>query len=661
MLLVALVVVYFLAGKLGLHFAFVHASASAVWPPTGIALAAMLLFGRRVWPAILLGGFLVNVSIAGAIASSIGVAIGNTLEALVGAFLVERYAAGAHAFDRAATFLRFLVLAGMLSTAVSATIGAASLVAAGEAESAALGAIWLTWWLGDAAGALLVAPLLLLWSTTRFPGPLRERPMEAVVLLVVVAATGAAVFGYPGLNQYPLPFLCIPPLIWAAFRFGQREVATAAAVLSTIATAATVSGAGPFAMGSDNQSLLLLQAFLATTVALTLPVAALVWERKAIADERSQLLERESAARADAEAANRAKDAFMAMLSHELRNPLAAISSSAQILQARGGDHAFSGRAVDIISRQTAHLGRLIEDLLDVARVTHGKIVLARERLDLADVVRSSVATLRCAGRLDQHLIVAGGGSAWIDADPARISQIVDNLLVNAIKYTPAGGRIEVRTTVEGDDAVLSVRDTGIGISPELLPHIFELFTQGPRGLDRAQGGLGVGLTLAQRLVLAHGGRIDAASDGPAKGSTFTVRLPRADPRGTGACSRREAVTDGFRTRRILIIEDDEDCRDALRMQLRNAGHNVFAAATGTEGIATAARVKPEVVLLDIGLPEADGYEVAQRLRAADDCPLLIAITGYGLPKDRERAIKAGIDVHLVKPVDTAELGRLLL
>lgn len=659
MLLAALVVLYFAAGKLGLHFAFVHASASPVWPPTGIALAALLLFGVRVWPAVFIGAFLVNVSIAGALASSIGVATGNTLEAVVGAWLVNRYAGGARSFDRARNFLRFAVLVGAVATPISATVGTVSLVASGEAPLRAFGTIWLTWWLGDAAGALIVAPFLLLWSTVRELQPLRERMGELLLLALAVGGTAALVFGIPGLSRYPLPFLCIPPLIWAGFRFGSREVATSVAVLSAIATWATVNGYGPFAVGSENESLLLLQAFMITIAALTFPVAALVWERKAVEQERAMLLAREQSARADAEAANHARDEFMAMLGHELRNPLGAISNAAQVLLAPNADRVFSERAVDIIHRQAKHLTRLIEDLLDVARITRGKIVLHRERVNLADTAERCVALLRSVERLEQHDVVVDAAAVWVDADPARLTQIVDNLLSNALKYTPAGGRIRIQTAAEGRDAVLRVHDSGIGIPHDLLPRIFEVFTQGPRSLDRAQGGLGVGLALAYRLVQAHGGSIDVISEGPSRGSLFTVRLPRVDARAVTAAKAGDAPQRAT-PRRILIIEDDPDGRAALRMQLQTAGHDVYEAATGREGIEAAARVQPDVVLLDIGLPGLDGYQVAERLRSPDGHPRLIAITGYGQPGDRERARSAGIDRHLVKPVDASELNRLL-
>ena len=659
-LLVALVVVYFLAGKLGLQLAFVHAAASPVWPPSGLALAAVLLFGQRTWPAILVGAFLVNFSTMGSTAASAGIAVGNTLEAVIGGFLVERYAAGSRPFSRPRDVVRFIALTGLVSTPLAATLGVTSLALAGEADWTAFSAIWLTWWLGDAAGVLILAPLLLLWGLAPGASRLRERPAEAVLLLLVVAGTAALVFASPEMSRYPLAFLCIPPLIWAAFRFGPREVATAVALLSAIATWATVRGIGPFDMGSDNESLLLLQAFMVTIVALTLPVATLVWERKAVERERSLLLERERAARAEAEAANHARDEFLAMLSHELRNPLSAIANAAQVMLMPEREPTFPERAAEIIRRQARHLGRLIEDLLDVARATSGKIVLVRERLDLAELVQRSLAAFRGSGRLAQHEVTENLVPVWVEADPVRLSQVIDNLLVNAIKFTPPGGRIEVQTARHDDDAVLHVRDSGIGIAAELLPRVFDLFTQGPRSLDRAQGGLGIGLTLAHRLVLAHGGRIEAASEGLSKGCAFTVRLPRVESPVAATSQSHEIRSAKAPTKRILIIEDDPDGREALRMQLVTAGHDVYEAANGVEGIETAARVKPEIVLLDIGLPGVDGYQVAQRLKGADGCPRLIAITGYGQPGDRERSIRAGIEQHLVKPVDAVELSRLL-
>ena len=497
MALAALAALYFLAGKLGLHFAFVHASASAVWPPTGIALAAVLLFGRRTWPAIFVGAFFVNLTTSGSIVSSLGIAGGNTLEATVGASLVARYAGGVRAFERSQDFLRFVLFGGLLGTVISATVGATVLTVTGEAVRSAFAAIWLTWWFGDMAGALIVTPVLVLWIARIDFAALRAKPFEALLLLLVVVATGALVFAHAELSRHQLAFLCIPPLIWTAFRFGQREVATAVALLSAIATWATVGGVGPFATGDENESLLLLQAFMVTISVLTMPVAALVWERKAIERERWLLLERERIARAEAERTSHAKDEFLAMLSHELRNPLAAIGNAAQLLSSPAAPPAAAKRAGEIVQRQTRHLSRLIDDLLDVARVSSGKFLLAQEKLNLGDIVEGCVALARGAGRLDQHEIILDVAPAWVLGDSARLTQVVDNLVTNAIKYTPSGGRIEIRTWSEPDGVVLRVRDDGVGIAPELLPCVFELVHAGstyagPR-TGRSRPGAGAG------------------------------------------------------------------------------------------------------------------------------------------------------------------------
>lgn len=283
----ALTLVYVIAGKLGLMLAFVHASATAVWPPTAIALVAFLLLGHRVWPAILLGAFVVNITTAGTVATSIGIATGNTLEGLVGAYLVRRFAHGPYAFDHARDVFRFAVLTGLVSTTVGATFGVTSL-SLGFSNWGDYSTVWWTWWLGDAAGALIVAPLLVLWVTNPRVRWSRSQKFEAALLLLLLIVASQAVFG--GLlpievQDYPLDFLCVPMLVWAAFRFGPRETATAAFVLSTLALWGTLRGLGPFVRGTQNESLLLLQIFMGVTSMLALAFAALIGERERAARE----------------------------------------------------------------------------------------------------------------------------------------------------------------------------------------------------------------------------------------------------------------------------------------------------------------------------------------------------------------------------------------
>jgi diguanylate cyclase (GGDEF)-like protein len=280
--------VYVIAGKLGLRLAFVNASATAVWAPTGIALAAFLTLGYRVWPAIFLGAFLVNVTTAGSVGTSICIAFGNTLEGLVGACLVNRFAAGRHAFERAQDIFKFTALAAVAATMVSATVGVTTLLLAGLATRASYGSIWLTWWLGDAAGALVVAPFAVLWGTQPLTRWSCSRFLEAAVLLLALTLVAEVVFGglFPSVvKDYPLEFLCIPFLVWAAFRFGAREVATAVVLLSGVATAGTLRGLGPFSGVTQNEALLLLQAFMGVTAVMALALAAVVTEREVAQDQ----------------------------------------------------------------------------------------------------------------------------------------------------------------------------------------------------------------------------------------------------------------------------------------------------------------------------------------------------------------------------------------
>lgn len=664
LILAALFGLYVLAGKIGLSLAFLHASASAVWPPTGIALAAFLTLGYRSWPAIFAGAFVVNVTTAGSVATSLGIATGNTLEGLLGAYLVNRFANGVSAFDRARDVFRFVGLAAGLSTAVSATTGLTALSLGGYAQWADFGHIWLTWWLGNAVGALVFAPLLVLWVRRSPSGSIRRHPFEAALLFLSTILVGLAVFGEGltlfGLRSFPLTFLCAPTLIWAAFRFGPREAATLIAVLSGIAIEETLLDSGPFVSATAHESLLLLQAFMGTVSVMVLSAAALVEERRRGEQDREELLAREQAARAEAEGANRAKDDFLAMLGHELRNPLAILIGAVSVLDRLGSQEDLAVRARGVIRYQITQLSHLVDELLDVARVTSGNIVLACQRLNLATSVQRSVSALADRGRLERHLVDVQAEPVWTNADPTRLDQIVSHLLANATKYTPPGGAIRVRVRSEGDEAVVRVEDAGIGIPPGLLPRVFDLLVQGAPGLGRAQGGLGVGLALVRRLVALHGGRVEASSDGPGRGSEFVVRLPRI---ASVPAEAEHLVTAGpppMPRSRILIVEDNADACQMLRLALELAGHEVDVAEDGHKALDLAATHWPGVVLIDIGLPGMNGYEVARRLRATSRGAemRLLALTGYGHTQDRSLA--PDLDAYLVKPVDPDELLRTI-
>jgi signal transduction histidine kinase/CheY-like chemotaxis protein len=372
--------------------------------------------------------------------------------------------------------------------------------------------------------------------------------------------------------------------------------------------------------------------------------------------ERHGLIEREKAA---LQASDRAKDEFLAMLSHELRNPLAALSAAAHVVNLAPPDTEAAVKARAVIERQTKHMARLVGDLLDISRVAMGKVALERERINLADVVSNVASTWRASGRLERHQLVVGVTPVWVDADRARVEQVFSNLLDNAIKFTPAGKRISVGVRQQGDNAVLQVSDEGEGLAPGLADTAFGLFVQGERGLDRAAGGLGVGLALVKRLTELHGGSVSAASAGPGKGATFTVTLPAVLPSAKPATPEpRTPVL----SRRVLIVEDNDDTRQMMQEVLKFSGHDVRTARDGASGLALAAEARPDVALIDIGLPDVDGYEVARRMRAAPGGRTigLVAITGYGQAEDQRRAYEAGFDAHLTKPVAPERLKQVM-
>jgi two-component system, sensor histidine kinase len=369
---------------------------------------------------------------------------------------------------------------------------------------------------------------------------------------------------------------------------------------------------------------------------------------------------RTRAARAKAEAASEAKDQFLAMLGHELRNPLGAISSAVSVLGQSSATSEHDRRAREVIAHQTEHLSRLVADLLDVTRGALGKIELVRTPIDVAATVRRCLATLESTERLGQHAVKVDAEPVWVEADGVRIEQIVMNLMSNALKFTQRGGAITVTVRRERDEAVLRVADDGAGISAELLPVVFDLFVQGERNLDRRAGGLGVGLSLVRRLVELHGGRVDAASPGSGRGSVFTVRLPVQVGAPPSPAPLVEAPA-GARHQRILIVEDSADNREMLRILLESSGHEIHEAADGVSGVELAVELEPDVVLIDIGLPGIDGYQVARQIRAKlRDRSRLIALSGYGQQKDRQLAFDAGFDDHLLKPVDPAHLLTVL-
>jgi signal transduction histidine kinase/ActR/RegA family two-component response regulator len=383
-----------------------------------------------------------------------------------------------------------------------------------------------------------------------------------------------------------------------------------------------------------------------------LSVAIALAERASIAVEHARLFKDLDSAREEAERANRAKDAFLAMLGHELRNPLAPITTGLELMKLRSN----AAAEVGLVERQVNHLRRLVDDLLDISRITAAKLVVTKQPTDLAEVIANGIDLATPLLERKHHALeVSIAPDLWVDGDVVRLAQVVSNLLGNAAKYSDDGAPIALTARRAGCDIVLTIRDEGIGIDASILPHIFEPFVQQPQGLDRADGGLGLGLAIVRGIVTVHDGTVVAHSDGPGRGTEIEIRLPASDP--AAADHSCDLAMPHPRTR-VLVVDDNDDARTLLAELLTHLGYEVVSAHDAPTALELAHSTMPAIALLDIGLPGMDGYELARRLREQDPSGdlRLIALTGYGLESDRARARAAGFDLHLVKPVTAKTL-----
>jgi two-component system CheB/CheR fusion protein len=779
---------YVAAAKLGLSLAFEAAQVTTVWPPTGIAIAALLLLGPRAWPGVTLGAFLANVTADEPVLTAVGIALGNTLEAVSAAWCLRRVAFRPP-LARLRDALALALLGAAASTIHGATIGAVSLCAGGVQPWSLFGPIWWTWWVGDALGALVVAPFLLVWTT---PSPARAKGdlLESAALLLGTLSIGIAVFVVPraaSLSGYPLHYVVFPLVIWAAMRFGPRGTATVTLLVSAFAIWNAVGGTGPLAPATAHERLLQVQLYMAVVAVTGLFLAAAIAEHDVVRQQADADLHRlrvsekrlrlaldagrmgvwdwdigtgviewsdnleeihglapgsfpgtfegfraivhpddrarveQAIARAvetgtgyDVEfrnvrddgtvgwvsakgrvvhdptgprmigvgvdvteakrlagelevragelaLADRRKDEFLAMLAHELRNPMAPLTMALHLLRSGAGDR---HRALEIAERQAQQLARLVDDLLDASRITQGKITLHPEPALLDDVVQRAVETARPAIDARGHRVdvVLPAVPVRLLADRARLAQVLANLLDNAAKYTPPGGSITLLAERTADGVALRVRDTGAGLPPELMPNLFDLFVQGDRSLARSRGGLGIGLTIVRRLVELHGGRVEAHSDGPGLGSEFVIHLPAAADVAAAPPSRAGAPATAAPSRRILVVEDQHDAAEVLATVAESWGHEVRVAHDAVAALAIVDEWAPDIVISDLGLPRVDGYALARALRdrPGGDVVTMIALSGYGREQDKQAAVDAGFDHHLVKPPDLTVLGDLI-
>lgn len=916
--ILVIAIVYFGAAKLGLSFAFIHSNVSPIWPPSGIAIAAVLLLGNRVWPGIFLGALLANATAPITLPAALGIAIGNTLEALVARLILQRLAFDV-SFERARDVFKFVITSGAC-TIVSATIGTLSLSVSGSAGWDLFGSLWLTWWLGDLAGAVILGPLFLSWFGPRGLRLKGLRYAETALMAVLLSLAALATFGVSNpsrLQYYPLARLMMPFLLWASFRLGHRGVTLAVLLQSASAVWGTVQGVGPFSADNPNDSLIILQLFLSTNAVTFLFLASVIEERrqaeknlqareaelqlitdatpvmltrcsrdlryvfanraytkmlglepheiigKPIVDiigveglqtirpyiervldgeqveyeeeisfkgigsrylrgayrpdrdrtgkpigwiaslvdlterrraqlladkairqlasiventddaiigrdldgivtswneaaerlygykasemigkplsvliptdrpdeepeilarlrrgdsidhyetvrvakdgrkiqvsltaspikdgdglitgyskiarditerrqaesEREALLKSEHEARAQAEEANRVKDEFLAVLSHELRTPLNAMLGWASLLRGGKLDEQNSEKAIEIIERNAKAQSKLIEGVLDVSRIVSGKLQLDVRPLHLSGIIEAAVDSIRpAADAKNMNLrVVIHKPEPLVSGDANRLQQVVWNLLSNAVKFSQAGTEISVRLVMIDSEVEISVQDTGQGIPPEFLPHVFDRFRQADPSTTRKHGGLGLGLAIVKHLVDLHGGSVKAESDGVGTGATFKVKLKPLDKTEaalTGHTGGERTAPDkntSLAGLKVLVVDDHEDGREVLTHMLSSCDAEVKAAGSAAEALRLLRDWHPEVVVSDISMPEVDGYAFIRQLRALDidgEIPA-IAVTAHALAEDRERALAAGFQNHLAKPVQLSEL-----
>lgn len=653
-----LFLIYFMVGRIGLGIQPVDTFVPLFWPGAGIALAALVLYGYRLWPAIMLGAFAVFFSAGAGFLVSLGVAVGSTLQSLAGAYFLKRY------IDFNSTLLRIhdtlgLIAVALITPVIGSAVGVASLWIGGYLPAADALAAWGTWWVGGSFGILILAPFLFKWlSGSHF----RRTPLQYAELCAVVVAafyTAVFIFWLPQ-GVFELDYYLFVPLTWAALRTGPRGTTLALFAAASVAIVSAISGHSSYA---GPQGLSYLQIYIGTLSTLFLIFTVTVEERKRAQMRMSTHVDELEHSLHKVSAEDEAKKDFLAILAHELRNPLSAILSSVELLRLQEVHAPDTAELLQTIDEHVKAMTTMLEDLLDVSRISRHKLTLRKEMLSLDSLVDRSVRTAQAFIRSRGHTlsVIKPEHELFLEADPIRLEQILVNLLNNAAKYTDRNGSIELLTRREGASAVIRISDSGIGIPKNMLNQIFKPFFQVERG-KLATEGLGVGLPLARQLVEMHQGTIEATSQGKSTGSQFTVRLPlpaHAQPPAIKKPAARggHALRQVKNTHTILVVDDNEVAAKSLGRLLELRGHEVNIAYNGSEAVEKAKQLHPQIIILDIGLPDIDGYEVAHIVRGEKNySPTLIALTGYGQPEDKERAREAGFHLHLTKPASLKEI-----
>jgi signal transduction histidine kinase len=656
--LAAIAFIYFWLVKLGLTLASINSSISPVWPATGMALAMLLLRGYPVWPAIFVGAFLANATSAGSLYTSMAIAAGNTLEGVIGAWLINRWSGGVRTFRTPAGIAKVALLSAA-ATAISPAIGVPSLGLSGYAEGAKLGSLWTTWWLGDLAGAIVVTPVIVLWAAG--PPP-RVRPGEAIAVFAVAACIGLIAFG-PMIEQTgyrdPLGFLAVVPLVWAALRRDPRDTATAALILSAFAIWGTLAGGGPFAWAELNESFLLLLMFMVSAALPSLMLSAMAAQLQ----DSYATLERKVEERTHQLAlANLAKSRFIAVASHDLRQPLHALGLFvAQLRECL--DAAERSRLVERIDVAVAAISELFIALLDISKLDAGALTPKISQFPIANLLKTNESMFAETAREKGLSLRIVSSTAWIRSDDMLLERILQNLVSNAARYTTHGG-IVVGCRRRGRQLRIEVWDSGPGIPEDQRQNIFgEFYRLAYPERDR-QAGLGLGLAIVERLCRLLDHPIELTST-IGKGSRFAVVVPLATAltKSVEAQPSREAKLDPARGKLVVVIDDDPLVLDSMGGLLRSWGCGVVTASSEHSALAVLAEHDrpPDLIIADYRLSDGkSGIEAVARLRTAFNASIPAFLISGDTDPERLREARASGYHLLHKPVRPMALRAML-